>query len=271
MKKILPVLVFAGLTIVACKKHVADPPDPPGTHLLGFLADRLIKINQATRIYDSTAIRDSIDYIKPPTSRLYEWKINPATYATVWGDTYQNGIANITFTRSGNYQVMANIYDSATHNFLARTNMVEVRVGTEKLFPSYSIYADDVLKISPTYFISSINGGPRIAGLQLICSTTRTYDYSEPYMVLNYTSTTGNNSYSFVFSDSLTLTSYPFAWEYNFMTQVDQALDLPGFTNGMTVTLNITWLKKVYSGTLTLNGLEHTINWDNSGAVKFTN
>jgi hypothetical protein len=270
MKKILPVLVliFAGLTMVSCKKHAADPP---GTHLLGFLADRVIKINQTTTIYDSTAIRDSIDFISPPTSRLYDWKITPATDAiTVGGINYTNGIVNLSFTRSGNYQVMANIYDSATHNFLGRTHTVEVRVGKDTLFPSYSIYADDVLLLSPRFSIGSINGGPRIAGLQLICSTTRTYDYSYPEVALRYTSTTGNNSYSFVFSDSLTLITYPFATGYNFMSQAEGALDLPGFTSEMTISLNVTWLNKVYSGTITLNAQEHTINWDNSGAVKFT-
>jgi hypothetical protein len=270
MKKTLPALlfVFAGLTMIACRKHAADPP---GNHLLGFLSDRLIKIRQTVEIYDSTAIRDSIDFIKPPTSRLYEWKITPETNFTVGGDSYKNGIAIMIFTRPGNYHVMANIYDSATHNFLARTSTVEVMVGTDTLFPSYSIYADDVLQLSPRFSTGSTNGGPFITGLQLICSTTRSYDYSEPYMAFESTSSTGNNSYSFVFPDSLRLTSYPFAMGYNSMTQVHEALDLPGFTGNMTVSLNITWLKKTYSGTLTMNGQEHTINWDNSGAVKFTN
>ncbi len=265
MKKTLPVLIFAGLTMFSCKKH-AD--DPPGAHLLGFRSDRLIKINQIAIIYDSTAIRDSIDFIKPPTSRLYEWKITPETNAAVWGGSYKNGLGSVAFSRSGNYQVMANIYDSATHNFLARTNTETVRVGTDTLFPSYSIYADDVLKISPGFFTESINGGPRTVGLQLICSTTRAYGF---YVDFQRTSSTGNNNYSFVFSDSLRLTTYPFTAGYNGTTQVQQALDLPGFTSGMTVSLNITWLNKVYSGTLTLSGSGYNINWDNSGAVKFTN
>jgi len=274
MKKILPalLLVLAVLTIVSCRKHAAYPP---GTHFLGFLSDRLIKINQTVIIYDSTAIRDSIDFIKPPTSRIYEWKITPSANTATWSGSYKNGIATLAFGKSGYYEVMANIYDSATHNYLARTSTVEVRVGSDTLFPSYAIYADDVLKISPRFSIGSTNGGPTVTGLQLICSTTRQYDYSEPYLVLQNISTIGNNSYSFVFSDSLKLTSYPYAMGYNFLTQVDQALDLPGFTSNMTVSLNITWLNKVYSGTLTLTGQaypnSYIINWDNSGAVRFTN
>ena len=262
-------LIFAGLTIVSCKKHAGDAP---GTHLLGFLSAPFVKINQTVIIYDSTVIRDSIDFVKPPTSRLYEWKITPETNAAVWSGNYLNGLGSLAFTRSGNYQVMANIYDSATKKFLARTNTVVVRVGTDTLFPSYPIYADDVLQLSPRFYTSSTNGGPRIVGLLLVCSTTRSYEYWDPYVSFDYTSSTGNNSYSFVFPDSLRLTSYPFAPGYNNDTsRVQQGMDLPGFTSNMTVGLHVTWLNKVYSGTLTLGGSTYSINWDNSGAVKFTN
>ena len=267
MKKISFVVMLA-LIAGACRKQGVDNSD---THLLGFFSDRLIKIDQTAEIYDSTAFKDSIDFVRPPSNRTYVWHVSPDNGGAVWGGYFANGLATVAFSRPGIYQVNADIYDSSSHNLAAHTNTVSVQVGKDTLFPYYRIDPDDVLVIRPGFFTTRSGAGPAVPGMQLICSTTKTYDYSEPYLQLVNTSSVGNNDYSFVFSDSLRLATYPFTIGYNFQTPVQGVLEMPGFTAGMTAGIHIIWLGQRYSGTMTLTSTGYNLNWDNSGAVKFSN
>ncbi|HEY6899060.1 MAG TPA: hypothetical protein VI233_00395 [Puia sp.] len=267
MKKLSLILTIA-LLICACKKHAADNSE---IHLLGFQSDRSIKINQIAIVYDSTILKDSMSRFNPPTTRLYMWKISPDNGAATLGSAYNYGLATLSFSRSGSYQVMADIYDSLTRKLVAHTNTVTVQVGKDTLFPYYRVFPDDVLTIRPGPYNISNGQDFNFTGMQLIYSTTRSYVYSEPYLQPVYAVYRNNNSYSFIFSDSLRLMTYPFVWGYDSGSTVNGVLSLPGFTNGMTIDLNIVWLGKPYTGTIKLTSKDYSINWDNSGAVKFSN
>ncbi|MBS1661649.1 MAG: hypothetical protein JST68_11440 [Bacteroidetes bacterium] len=256
--------LFFILTLLTCACHKSNDSNE---HLLGTRYDRLIKLNQATIIYDSTALRDSADFADPPTTRVYDWKISPNDGCSIfWGNKSINGIATISFRKSGVYRIAADIHDSLTNRLIAHTNTMTIQVSRDTLYTDYGISPDDILKISPTLLSSK---GGLYDGMQLVCTTTRSY--REPYLQLTYEKSIGTRSYSFTFSDRLHLFSFPFTTGYNNPMPGETVLELPGFTNGMTANLNIVWLGIPRTGTITLTDKGYYLNWDSQGAVRFPN
>jgi hypothetical protein len=263
--KTFSLLVSTALILSSCHKETN-----PRTHLLGvFTVDRIIKIHQAVGIYDSTALHDSLDFVDPPASRTYQWKISPDDDAVTFSDHYKNGRAAIIFGHSGDYRISADIYDSLGLKLTGHTNTMAITVVNDTLYPAQSIQPNDELTIRTTAVgeLGSIS-----TELQLIMTSLKSYDYYPPYTRFVYTdnSTTGN--YSFVFSDSIQLSSYPFAFGYGTKSPVQGVLDMPGLTIGIPANLSITWLGKTYTGTVTLyNGRVYSYNWDNAGPIKIIN
>jgi hypothetical protein len=268
MKQLISLLAVA-LAAASCHKTSSDPD----AHVLAFLTDSRIRVNQAAIIYDSTALKDSIDFVNPPTGAAYIWQVSPDNGAAVWTGKYRYGLASVAFTRSGSYQVKAEIYDTIAGRMLAHTNTVTVQVGKDTLYQFYNIHANDTLVIRPTIFSTSINGGPAVAGMQLSCTTTGKYEFSDPYLQLMIVPPE-IGKYNFRFSDSLAMTSYPYAPMYQAtLLPVNKSLELPGFSAGMTIGIEIVWLRRKYTGTLTMDasGKGYSVSWDNSGAVRFEN
>jgi len=266
MKQLISLLAVA-LAAASCHKQGSDP----GQHILAFKTDSLVRINQATIIYDATALKDSIDFVHPPTGSAYIWHVSPDNGAAVWsgGNTY--GLAKVAFTRSGSYQVKADIYDTISRRMLAHTSTVTVQVGRDTLYQFYRVHADDALVVRPTILTTTFNGGYSVAGMQLVCTTTGKYEFSDPWLELMIIPP-DIDEYNFTFSDSLAMTSYPYAPFYSHpLMPVNKVLQLPGFTAGMTIDISIVWHWRQYTGTLTLDagGKGYKVNWDNSGAVKF--
>src|SRR5450631_1259084 len=146
---------LALLLLSAClKTNTATPAD---RHLLGFQTERLIKINQAVTIYDSTALKDSIDFITPPITRTYQWKLIPDNHSTTLSGLYQNGLANIIFKQAGDYKVTAGIYDSTGLHYLGNTDTVTVHVTADTLYPTQLIQPDDELLVTPSITMTFTN------------------------------------------------------------------------------------------------------------------
>ncbi|WP_431213258.1 hypothetical protein ACQ86N_47965 [Puia sp. P3] len=122
MKQLISLLAL-GLAAASCHKTASDPD----AHVLAFLTDSRIRVNQAATIYDLTALKDSIDLVNPPTGVVYIWQVSPDNGAAVWRGNYRYGLANVAFRRSGTYRVKAEIYDTIAGRMLAHTNTAIVR------------------------------------------------------------------------------------------------------------------------------------------------
>lgn len=267
------IFIAASLLVLAfiysCHKEVNSlKKQDPNKNNLAFRYQEFknsIRIDQAIIIYDSTSIVDSIDYVKPPSDKYYEWKIMPDNgCATITGQA-KYGIAQFAFTCSGNYQISATIYDSATHELVATTDTMQVEVTTEKLPRAQAIDRNDTLNIEPSYVMSSDD-----LHIFLRFATSKSYDYRSVYSKFVYTSDSSSNKFTFNFSDSLKLPSYPFSFGSDRKEIVQEIIDLRGTKVGVPAKVNIRWLGKEYSGTVMLKDQNNvTYEWDNSGAVKF--
>ncbi len=145
------------LATYSCRKTSSNPGD---VHHLGLFYPSTIWINQAQQVYDSTTLKDSADFLHPPTNRIYEWLITPDNQAAVLGGSFKNGFADISFTRSGTYQITANIYDSSDHKLVGHTNSVIIAVTTDTLRPTEPVNPTDQLTIT-----SSVIGRQHIDSL----------------------------------------------------------------------------------------------------------
>ena len=263
-------IILMAMAISSCHKSATPPESNGSIHYLGFKTDRVIKVNEAVVIYDSTALRDSIDFSNPPTNRIYDWTVLPAGKSYTFGGLFKNGLAEIVFQCSGHYLVTASIYDSLTHHLLGHTDTIGVTVTTDTLYPYQLIGADDELLLAPGIVISRNLTNPSLneVYISIVMYTSRQYEYPAQDL-LDYTFVAGINNYEFVFSDKVLLSSYPYAWGAGIKGAVWADADLHGLTPGAPATVSITWLGHTYTGTITLlNDHLYNFNWDNSGAVK---
>ena len=269
-------------TSLSCRKEVNNttPSD-----LLATIGERTIKVNQAIYLYDSTFVDDgwpgddSLNFISPPPSRVYNWTITPADDLASFSGPYKQGVAYLTFNHSGNYQVSAKMYDSLGQRLIGHTDTFSVNVVSDTLYQYLAIHPDDQLLLSPAGFY---NPDDTIsAGIGFNISTLESYPYAPMgfLQVIGYTGysfqVTQNNA-SFVFSDSLVLLGFPFAYGINKSGSLIQEFGIPNVPYGIPQNLSITWLGKTYTGTFTIYKTSNPANqftytWDNSGPVKFTN
>lgn len=227
-----------------------------------------IRINQAIEIYDSSQIKDSIDFIFPTPDKYYKWEVIPSTADSIIGD---KGISKFIFKNSGTYLITAKIFDSLTHNLIGSTDTLEINVTTDTLHPIQPIKQDDILNIQTgiVKVYSDKSLPPDEVNVYLNLLSTESYENYSPYLQFDYISTVSPNNFNYVFSD-IKLTSYPFApGTYDVTDKVYGWIDLKGLSYGTPANLSITWLGITYRGSITLlNENQYTVNWDNSGAVK---
>lgn len=271
---LLVIVAVIALTTFACRKETTLLNDQNLNNdnlAFLFLAENKIKINQAITVYDSTLIRDSIDFVSPPSDKYYEWEIIPNNGCdSVRGDK-NKGITSFIFYCSGTYLLTAKIYDSLTQNLIGTTDTLEINVTSDTLHPTQQIKENDILNIRPSIAkrYSDTSLLPDEVWISLVISSTKHYDNYTPYINFDYTSNINANDYSYVFKD-VKLDSYPFAFgAYGTTDIVWGDIQMHGLSYGVPANLNITWLGTTYTGTVTLlNENQYTLSWDNSGAVK---
>ena len=271
---ILITVITIALIASSCQKEAAslDKQNLSNNNLAFlFLAENKIRINQAIWVYDSTLIKDSIDFVSPPSDKYYKWEIIPNNGCdSVQGDK-NKGIASFIFHCSGTYQLTAKIYDSLTQSLIGTTDTLGINVTLDTLRPTQQIKEDDILNIRPgiTKRYSDTSLPPDEVWIGLATSSTKRYDNYTPYINFDYTSNINVNDYSYVFKN-VKLNSYPFAFgAYGTTDIVWGGIPLYGLSYGIPANLSITWLGITYTGTVTLlNENRYTFSWDNSGAVK---
>ena len=265
--------LFLLLTGASCRKESSSPDhENTASNKLGFVFfyDKTIEINQAIIVYDSTRIRDSLDFAVPPADKYYEWTTSPDNGCGAVISSHLP-MTDFIFHCAGNYFLSAKIYDDSTkHILVGHTDTLEIQVTSDTLYPTQIIQTNDVLKVTPG--IASIRSADHVLDevfIQMILSSTQLYEGYTPYIQFDYTTTTGPNLYSYQFSDSIRLNSYPFSFGNGTKDVVWASIDLHGLTYGVPAKLSIIWLGKLYEGTITLlNQYQWTMTWDNSGQVK---
>jgi hypothetical protein len=269
--------VFACLLFYSCQKDVDSKiQEDIRQHVLETEDETVIKVGQAIAINDGTALSDSASFVNPPTNRYYEWHILPNSgCVTVWGK-YKYGKANITFNCSGRYQVSAAIYDSATRKKIATTDTMQIEVTKDTLQGSQPLHPTDVLwlqaQISKGWSDQAYATGSPADKIFLSFGGKTAESYEEfdwgNRVPVSYKQV--GSYHTFVFSDSVKLSSYPFARYRSYFRPVNIALGLQQeIKPGIPVNLSITWLGSTYEGKLTLLDEDrYTVDWDNSGNVK---
>jgi hypothetical protein len=266
--------IFLLIALPFCACHKPSPPPDPNRHYLGIATiDRIIKIDQAVRVFDSTTLsgQDSIDYFNPPTNRIYEWSVTPQCNSISYDGEYKHGRADIIFRCPGIYHISARIYDSLTSHLLATTHPVEVRVLPDTLLPAWPLQAGDTILIRPGRYFFWERPYTRLDFF-----TTKKYDYEYPATGLKFTVDTSSNPYLLRFTDSVYLTTFPFVAapyhrtpEYGVMTNAMDIASLPDFPRDIPVHLSVTWLGITCQGAITRVGDWYYIaDWDNSGPVR---
>jgi hypothetical protein len=256
------------LWLTSCKKELVDMKNQTTSiGKLKFLTENKIKINQAVSFYDYIFIKDSLDFVSPPTTRYYEWKITPDNGCDSVFGPFSNSIPNITFHCPGEYKVTANIYDSLTRKLIGNTDTLDITVTQDILYPTQPIQANDTLKFSLSVVrVTAYPSGALIETfLQCIFHTSKVYDHNYQF---DFTSAL-DYSYSFT---QLRLFSYPFTNGFGLKSNVESAVDIKSLAIGIPAKLSITWLGKTYSGSITLLNNDHyMLDWVNSGAAVFLN
>ena len=267
-RKLLFFTAIVTFALGACRKESSNAVlDTAHNNIrFAFMHHNRIKVNQAIAVYDSTFIKDSIDFVSPPTDKYYFWEVIPANGCDSVMDN--KGITGIAFKCSGTYFITAKIYDSVTQDLIATTDTLEINVTSDTLYPSQPVLANDTLQIQTGLAKSHSATGDEV-WLYLNVRTTQMYINNNPNDDLDYTSNITAGSYSFVFSNEIRSNSYPFNW-----TPYDAAFDkscwisIKNLSYGVPALLSITWLGITYTGTITLiDENNYTFNWDNSGAV----
>jgi hypothetical protein len=254
MKKITLFLLLT-LSIMACKK---DASSPAGINILKDYDQSVVKVGQRISFYDSTAIRDSIDFVDPPGNHLYVYTVKPDDHSVSFGGDYQKGIGTMLFSHAGTYDISAEILDSATHKRVGGTRSLVITVSTDTLHDAQAIDRSDSLTF---YGIATYKDGTGQPILELVMSTAKEYDYNQPYAGIDYKITPDAGGFSVLFSDSVRLYSYPYAPEGGIHSKVQEGILIP-YSPGTTQQLKITWLDKTYSGTFTTdNNGKVRINW----------
>ncbi len=272
---LMGILILISTIFISCKKNTNG--DNKVISQMGYITqynstDTNIKINQAVALFDSAAIMDSIDWIKPPTKNYYEWSVTPNNGCYTINGNKNLPIVKFQFLCAGIYRISANIYDSLSHELIGKTNTTQVYVSSDTLYPTQAIKLNDILmlrtNVTKTWNAPNhTSSPPDNIYVQLMYKTTATYNYFR-YLQLQYKTNIDLNSYSYVFADSLRLISYPFAHGETSLFSAEGVIEFSGLTIGVPANLNITWLGKTYSGTLTLDKDFHlTTTWNNNGAV----
>jgi len=261
------------IALAFCACHKPSPPADPNQHYLGIATiDRIIKINQAVRVFDSTALsdQDSIDYFHPPTDKIYIWSVTPECSSISYSGEYEHGRADIIFQCPGIYHISAKIYDSLTRHLLATTHPVDVKVLPDTLLPVWPLQAGDTLLIRPGRYTP---WGDTVTQLDFF--TTKKYDYEYPATRLKFTVDVSHDPYTLIFTDSVYLTTFPFVApndrtpEYGIRSNVMDNTRIPDFPRDVPVHLSVTWLGTTRQGTITRVGDWYYItDWDNSGPVR---
>lgn len=252
------------LSAPSCKKDSVTPTD----HLASlYVPEHLLHLNQEVIIFDSTALRDSIDFVDPPPTRLYKWTITPADDTAVFSGPYTRGLATIIFNKPGIYAVSAAIYDSMGQRLIGHTDIYPVTVTADTLYHSLPILANDQLILKVTDIDDGNANSSYAVGIQFMPQTTDRYDDYSFLSTLVYTSAANN---SFTFSDSIYLSTFPYVYGNDTLGPVlGDILTLSGFTPGVTEPLTITWLGQTYTGTITETApYQFTYNWPNNIPVK---
>jgi hypothetical protein len=248
------------LFALCCKKQ-ADSSSTDGDHVLVFGGNSSIKIGQKINIYDSTVIHDSLSFAYPPTNRLYEWSVKPDNGTVFFSGNYQYGIGNVLFTRAGDYSISAEIFDSATHKRVGTTRPIGITVSTDTLHATQAIDRNDSLSIDVVQFGSASRP---IAAFGM--STAKEYDYGHS-TGFDMKVTDDPATLFLVFSDSVRLQTYPFAYGTTRSQVYGNAFI--GCAPGESQQLNITWLDKTYYGTLkTDSSGKISVAWQN-GVISF--
>jgi len=268
-------LILLPIIVYSCQKQRDLREQNISKHLLETEDDSIIKKGQAVKIYDATALNDSESLVNPPNDKYYEWNVLPNDGCLSFWGAYKYGLASITFHCSGKYEIFANIYDSASKAMIATTDTLELDVTQDTLYSAQQIKSDDILNLRPGIVKvwrdphSSTTDPPDEVYIQMIYSTTNEYEYNSAYNYITYAPSVGPNNYSFIFSDSVKLGSYPFSNGNGFFNPVQGAIDLKGLQSGIPANLAIGWLGKTYSGKVTLiDDNQYSFEWDNSGSVK---
>ncbi len=275
-KKAIIIATIVPCMIISCRK---DTPSARLENLkkdnLGLIdfPDEMIEMSQAITVYDSSRIKDSIDFVNPPSDKYYEWRSLPDGCDSIAGNQHLPEVTFI-FHCPGTHFITADIYDSSTHTLVGNTDTIETKVSPDTLHPSQPIQRDDILNLTPS--IAKIyysphrpdNSPPDEVYIQFALITTDGYNYGFDSK-LNYSGVVNSSTYSFVFSDSISLLSYPFARGFGKKYTVQEVTSIHGLKYGVANTLNVTWLGKTYPGTITLIDEDHwTSNWDNNSLVR---
>jgi hypothetical protein len=259
---------FFALIALSCRK--ASVTGATDRLALAYQPDNTIKLNQAVTIYDSTALNDSLKYADPPGNRVYHWIISPTDdSALISGPSYTRGLAVIIFNRQGSYQVTAEIDDSSGQHLIGHTKPYTINVTADTLYRTLPLQTNDQLTLTRINYLDN-NTASYATGMQFTLSTTDQYDNYPELTQLDFITNYGNNGSSFVFSDSVYLNSFPYAWTNDAPAQVTgEAISLSGFAPGVTESLGITWLNQTYTGSITETApFQFTYNWPANIPVK---
>lgn len=256
---------LVSLAFLACKKNAQQP-----THVLSNYTQTYTPwVHQAVGLYDSTALYDSLLFVQPPTNRIYEWTVLPDSTGVHFSDDYRHGRPAVSFDHSGDYRISATIYDSATNRELARTTWCSVHVTTDTLYPTTAIRKTDQLTITCCSF-GTITANT--SGLDTVFWLSyATMDNYPEWSTITYGLTT-INGITVSFSDSTSLSEYPWGLTYEPDEPADGNIYLQSIPVGSTQPFAVVWLDQTYSGTVSRpTPTTLTFTWDNSNPVKFTN
>jgi hypothetical protein len=273
--KVIIIVVMVPGIITSCRKDTisarVENLKKDNLGLIDF-SDQMIEISQAIRVYDSTRIKDSIDFVNPPSDKYYEWRSLPAGCDSIVGNQHLPEVTFI-FHCPETHFIMADIYDSSTHTLIANTDTIIVHVTADTLHPSQLIQKDDILNLTPsivklfTSLQHYVDNAPDEVYIQFVLTSTDVYNYGGDSKY-NYSAGVNSNTYSFAFSDSISVLNFPFATGFG-KSPVQEVTSIHGLKYGIANTLNIIWLGKTYTGTFTLIDEDHwTSNWDNNSPVR---
>jgi hypothetical protein len=274
-KVIITAVILAGIMISCRKETISARVENLKKDNLGLIdfSDQTIEMSQAIRVYDSTRIKDSIDFANPPSDKYYEWRSLPAGCDSIVGNQHLPEVTFI-FHCPGTHFIIADIYDPATNTLIGNTDTIKIQVSADTLRPSQPIQKHDILNLTPSIvkLFSSlqhyVDNAPDEVYIQFVLTSTDVYNYGGDSKY-NYSVGLNSNTYSFVFSDSISLLNYPFARGFGKKYTVQEVTSIHGLKYGVANTLNVTWLGKTYTGTITLIDEDHwTSNWDNNSPVR---
>lgn len=252
-------LIFLSMTLLilcySCHKETAAVSASHSPVLGVEWGERTIEIDQAVTVYDSTNLRDSAVFFHPPTDHVYQWTISPDDTQAVFSGNYKNGVAQVFFKRSGSYQLSAQIYDTQG-SLIGHTDTTTIMVTADTLYPAIAVQPNDELSLGKGFYYSDGDS----TFITCILSTLKAYPVGYQFQF-------ANNDFSFIFSDSLTLPTWPTFLYNGEYSPVEQFFYFSGIPFGATQSISFTWLNKTYTGSITTdNSGRPTINWDNSGA-----